>query len=89
MEGSTSRVYLYERRERKVLTVMRSLALLVTVNLSLSSVPMFVSELSRNSSVGVTLTIGPGDGGALPLLPLLPPLDERIEENVPLCVHTM
>lgn len=89
MEGSTSRVYLYERRERKVLTVMRSLALLVTVNLSLSSVPMFVSELSRNSSVGVTLTIGPGDDGALPLLPLLPPLDERIEENVPLCVHTM
>lgn len=78
---------MYERMERKVLTVMRSLALLVTVNLSLSSVPTFVSECSRNSSVGVTCTIGPGDGGALPLLP--PPLDERIEENVPLCVHTM
>ena len=64
---------------RKTLTVMRSLAVLVTVNLSRSSWPTCVSDSLRNSSVGVTRTSVPGDAGAL----LLPP-DARIDENVPL-----
>ena len=88
VEGSKSRVYLWERSVRKTLTVMRSLAVLVTVNLSWSSLPTCVSDSWRKSSVGVTRTMGPGDGGALPLLlppPLLP--DVRIDENVPLCVR--
>lgn len=89
VQGSMSRVYLCERSVRKVLTVTRSLAVLVTVNLSRSSMPTCVSDSWRNSSVGVTRTMGPGDGGVLPLpLPLPPPPDPRIDENVPLCACT-